>query len=452
MAIATFSALVVVIIFLGYVIARVVRDAPDRAELAALRTRDQDYREATARLQEKADLVEKLQSEKAALTAELSNEKRAAEEKLALLTNAENRLKVEFENLANRIFEDKGKALSEDNRARLSDLLTPLKDQLSEFRKRVDEVHKNDTEQSTKLLVQVRQLQELSNKVSDEANNLARAIKGDTKKQGEWGELIIERIFEASGLQRGREFDSQAVLRAEDGSLKRPDFIVYLPEGKAVIVDSKVSLTAFERFCTAEEGNAKNAALQEHILSVKNHVEELRSKDYANLLGNKSLDFVIMCIPLEPAYQTALQADQNLVYDLAKTNVVITGPTTLMITLKLIAQIWRREHENQNAELIADRAGRLYDQVTLIVEAMMDAQKKLGGVAESFDLALKRLTEGRGNLIGRIEQLRQLGAKVSKQLPAAIVEAATVEEERESADDVLMIPNDPLSGAPAAHS
>ena len=451
MAIATFIALIVVIILLGYVIVRIAKDAPDRAELAALRTRDQDYREATNRLQERADAIEKLQSEKATLIADLANEKRAAAEKLKLLEDAEARLKTEFENLANRILENKGKALTEENRERLSDLLKPFKDQLADFRRRVDEVHKDDTEQSAKLLEQVRQLHELSNKVSDEANNLAKAIKGDSKKQGDWGELIVERIFEASGLQRGREFDAQVGLRAEDGSLKKPDFIVYLPGNKAVIVDSKVSLTAFERFCADEDDAAKSLALQDHLQSVRNHVEALRSKDYTKLLGNKSLDFVIMCIPLEPAYQTALQADQNLVYDLAKTNVVITGPTTLMITLKLIAQIWRREHENRNAEIIADRAGRLYDQVTLIVEAMTDAQKKLSGVSESFDLALKRLKEGKGNLIGRVEELRKLGAKVNKQLPAAIVEQAATDEDQETANNGVVLTGDPLRGPPAAH-
>ena len=451
MAIATFIALIVVIILLGYVIVRIAKDAPDRAELAALRTRDQDYREATNRLQERADAIEKLQSEKATLIADLANEKRAAAEKLKLLEDAEARLKTEFENLANRILENKGKALTEENRERLSDLLKPFKDQLADFRRRVDEVHKDDTEQSAKLLEQVRQLHELSNKVSDEANNLAKAIKGDSKKQGDWGELIVERIFEASGLQRGREFDAQVGLRAEDGSLKKPDFIVYLPGNKAVIVDSKVSLTAFERFCADEDDAAKSLALQDHLQSVRNHVEALRSKDYTKLLGNKSLDFVIMCIPLEPAYQTALQADQNLVYDLAKTNVVITGPTTLMITLKLIAQVWRREHENRNAEVIADRAGRLYDQVTLIVEAMTDAQKKLSGVSESFDLALKRLKEGKGNLIGRVEELRKLGAKVNKQLPAAIVEQAATDEDQETANNGVVLTGDPLRGPPAAH-
>lgn len=431
MAIAIVSTLTLIIILLLALLWRIVKDAPDRSNLARLQTRDQDFQDANWQLQEKARTIEALQAEKAGLAAELEHEKRFAAEKLKLLQDAELRLKLEFENLANKIFEDKGKALTEENRERMSSLLQPFKQQLESFRSRVDEVHKNTTEQSAKLLQQVRQLQELSNKVSDEANNLARAIKGDTKRQGDWGELIVERIFEASGLEAGREYGKQVGLRAEDGSLKKPDFIVYLPGDKAVVIDSKVSLTAFERFCSEDDEAAKKRALAEHIQSVRRHVEELRAKNYANLLGNKALDFVLMCIPLEPAYQAALQSDQTLVYDLAKTNVVITGPTTLMITLKLIAQIWRREHENNNAEVIADKAGRMYDQVALIVEAMVDAQRKLGGVSESFDLALKRLKEGRGNLVGRVEELRKLGAKINKQLSAAIVEQALTEDDQE---------------------
>ena len=434
MPLATFIVVILVIILLGFVAFRLVKDSPDRAELARLQTRDQDFQNTTILLQEKTLACESLQIEKTRLEADLANERRATAEKLELLQDSEARLKTEFENLANRIFEDKGKIITEQNRERISGLLQPFKDQLESFRTRVDEVHRQDTEQSTRLLEQVRQLQELSNKVSDEANNLAKAIKGDSKKQGDWGELIVGRIFEASGLERGTGYDGQVGLRAEDGSLKKPDFIVYLPGNKAVICDSKVSLTAFERFCSIEDDAARKTALSEHVQSVRKHVEELRSKDYHNLLGNKTLDFVIMCIPLEPAYQAALQADQSLVYDLAKTNVVITGPTTLMITLKLIAQIWRRENENRNAEIIADKGGRMYDQVALIVEAMVDAQKKLAGVSDSFEIALKRLTEGRGNLVGRIEELRRLGVKVNKQLPPAIVEQAIVEEDSEMAD------------------
>jgi DNA recombination protein RmuC len=371
--------------------------------------------------------LEKLRVERARLETVLESERAAAGEKIALLQDAEVRLKREFENLAHRIFEDRGRVLTEQNRERLSDLLQPFKEQLASFRNRVDEVHRDDTARSARLVEQVRQLSELSNRVSEEANRLARAIKGDAKAQGDWGELIVERIFEASGLEKGREYDAQAALRDDDGSLKRPDFLVYLPGEKAVIVDSKVSLTAFERYWSADDPEERQAHLADHLESVRNHIEELREKDYTSLLGNRTLDFVVMCVPLEPAYGAAVGADQNLFYDLARTDVVIAGPATLMITLKLISQIWRRENEDRNAAEIADRAGRLYDQVARIAETMVEAKRRLAGVSESFDLALKRLGEGRGNLVGRVEELRRLGAKVRKTIPEGL--ARSGEEE-----------------------
>jgi len=359
----------------------------------------------------------RLAIDNARLQSDLEHERSAATLKADEGETVEARLRVAFESLANRIVEERGTALSEQHRQRLDGLLEPFRRQLDSFRQRVDDVHRSDTELSARLLEQVRQLQELNSRVSDEANNLARAIKGESKMQGDWGELIVERMFEASGLEKGREYTVQESARTEDGRLVRPDFMVHLPGEKAVVVDAKVSLTAYERYCSEEDPTRRAEALQEHLRSVSRHVAELEAKDYASLRGNRTLDFVIMCIPLEPAYQAAMQADPDLFYRLAGRNVVVTGPTTLMITLRLIAQIWRRENENRNAEQIADRAGKIYDQVVLVAEAMSEARKRLSGVSDSFDLALKRLTEGRGNLAGRAEEIRKLGAKVSRQLP-----------------------------------
>ncbi|NTV01423.1 MAG: DNA recombination protein RmuC [Chlorobiaceae bacterium] len=364
------------------------------------------------------------------LLAELEHERSAAKARAEEALTVESRLQTAFENLAGRIVEERGLALSEQHRERLDALLEPFRRQLDAFRQRVDDVHRSDTELSARLLEQVRQLQELNSRVSDEANNLARAIKGESKKQGDWGELIVERMLEASGLEKGREYTVQESSRTDDGRLVRPDFMVHLPGEKAVVVDAKVSLTAYERYCTEEEPARKAEALQEHLRSVSRHVAELEAKDYASLRGNRTLDFVIMCIPLEPAYQAAMQADPELFYRLAGRNVVVTGPATLMITLRLIAQIWRRENENRNAELIADRAGKIYDQVTLVAEAMLDARRKLSGVSDAFELAMKRLSEGRGNLAGRAEEIRKLGAKVSRQLPDEV----TGEEESMTRD------------------
>lgn len=381
-----------------------------------------------SQLQAKSSALEQVLLEKARIEQRLESDREVAAEKLKLLQDAEARMKVEFENLANRIFEDKGRALTEQNRERITGVLEPFKTQLESFRKRVDEIHATDSKRAGELLQQVRHLQEMSNKVSEEANHLATAIKGDTKKQGAWGELIVARIFEASGLQAGREYEEQKSFHDEDGR-KRPDFIVHLPGDKCVIVDAKVSLTAYERYARMEDEAARKAALVDHVKSVRNHIKELQGKNYDDLLGNRTLDFVIMCVPLEPAYQAALQADPDLLYDLARTQVVVTGPATLMITLKLIAQIWRRENENRNAEQIADKAGRMFDQIVLTYESMAEAQRRLGGVGESIETAMKRLKDGRGNLIARAEELRKLGAKVNKQLPAELSVNADLNDE-----------------------
>ncbi len=379
---------------------------------------------AVMRLNSKSRELENLRIRQARLEADLANEQRSAAEKTAMMQESESRLKKEFENLSNRIFEEKGRVIGLENRERMDAILQPLREQIDTFRKRVDEVHSIDTELSGRLVEQVRQLQELSGKVSDDANLLAQAIKGDSKKQGDWGEMIIERIFEASGLVKGREYLAQESFLHEDGLLKRPDFVVLLPAGKAVIVDSKVSLTAYERFCRCEEDAQRQQAIKEHVGSVRRHIAELQTKEYSGIGGNRTLDFVIMCIPLEPAWHAVMQADPELLYDLAGKNVVVCGPTTLMITLKLISQIWRRENENRHAELIAEKAGKIYDQVFLVIEAMTDTRKKLSGVSDSFDLALKRIKEGRGNLVGRVEEIRRLGAKVNRQLPNDLTQEA----------------------------
>ncbi len=414
-------------VLLAFVAWRIVRDSPLKTELLRLRAVELDAHAVAMRLESKSQELENLKIKHARLEADIMNEQRSSSEKIALMQESESRLKIEFENLSNRIFEERGRALGLENRERMAGILQPLREQLDSFRRRVDEVHHSDTEQAVRLIEQVRQLQELSGRVSDEANMLARAIKGDPKKQGEWGEMIIERIFESSGLEKGREYIVQESFRGEGGLLKRPDFMVMLPGDKAVIVDSKVSLTAYERFCSFDEETQRQTALRDHVQSVRRHIADLQSKEYCGIGGNRTLDFVIMCIPLEPAWQAAMQGDPELMYDLAGKSVVLCGPTTLMITLKLIAQIWRRENENRNAELIAEKAGKIYDQAVLVFEAMIDARKKLSGVSESFDLALKRLKEGRGNLVGRVEEIRKLGAKVSRQIPSEL--AAEVESD-----------------------
>jgi DNA recombination protein RmuC len=278
-----------------------------------------------------------------------------------------------------------------------------------------------DVELSGQLRLQVQQLMQLNSRVSDEANNLARAIKGESKVQGDWGELVIERIFESSGLLEGREYLVQESFRDEAGRLLRPDFMVNIPGGKSIVVDAKVSLTAYDRYSALEDGAERKEALKEHVASVRRHISELEQKDYSGIGGNRTLDFIIMCIPVEPAWQAAMQGDPEIVYELSGRNVVICGPATLMITLKLIAQLWRRENENRNAEKIAEKAGKIHDQVVLVAESLLDARKKLAGVNDAFDIALRRLSEGKGNLLGRVDEIRKLGAKVGRRIPDELI-------------------------------
>jgi DNA recombination protein RmuC len=400
---------------------QIQRDQPDRTLLIQLQAREADWVQGQAQAAEIRREAEVLRIENAGLRRDLEHEHQQGAEKLQLLQNAEARLKTEFENLANRIFTAREQTGAEQQRLRLTATLEPFRQQLDDFRKRVEDVHRNETEQAGRLIEQVRQLQTLSNKVSEDANQLAQAIKGEAKRQGDWGEVVVERILEASGLSAGREFTTQMTVRSEAGIQQRPDFVLHLPGEKAVILDAKVSLTAYERYCHAEDEAARTTALKEHVASVRKHFEQLRERRYEDILGNRTLDFVIMCIPIEPAYQTAMQADPDLLYLQAQAPVVITGPSTLMITLKLIAQIWRRENENRNAEKIADRAGRMHDQIVLVYEAVAEAQQKLEAPAKALELALKRIKDGKGNLLGRADELRQLGAKVGKTLPAQII-------------------------------
>jgi DNA recombination protein RmuC len=424
MQIIVLVLLLLVVAGLAFLTLQIKQGGPKREELSRLTVLNEQKDKQISELQARTNAAEELRALNARLGADLDNERRVGQEKIKLLQEAQAQMKIEFENLANRIFEEKGKTFTEQNREKLDGLLAPFREQLEGFRKRVDDVHKDDTAGMAKLLEQVRQLQELNNRVSEEANNLASAIKGDSKTQGNWGELVIERIFEASGLAKGREYDAQVGMRTEDGKLQKPDFMVYLPGDKAIIVDSKVSLTAFERFCNCEDEKEKKTALAEHLVSVRKHVDELKAKEYQHLLGNRTLDFVIMCVPVESAYQVSMQEDRDLVYDLARGPVIMTGPATLVVTLKLIAQIWRRENEHRNVALIADRAGRLYDQVALVIEALLDSQNKLDGVRKSFDLAMNRLKDGKGNLVGRVEEIRKLGAKTNKLISQEILEKA----------------------------
>lgn len=372
------------------------------------------------------DAVAGLAAENAALNARLE----AEGESRARLADAEAALKTEFENLANRIFEEKGRTFSEQNREKLTDLLRPLQGQLKDFRARVDQIHTDETKANSSLLEQVKHLQSLNEQVSADAQHLASALKGDAKKQGNWGELVVERVLECSGLQEGTHFERQLHLQdPEGGAVRRyPDFVVRLPDARDVVVDSKVSLTAYTRFHEAEDEPAQKAAMKAHVLSVRNHIKELAEKDYARLPGLRSVDQVIMCVPNEAALIAALAEDQTLYDDAFKGRLLLVGPSTLLFALRIVDQIWKQADQEKNARQIAERGQKLYDKFSDFVKNLQNVGGALERAQKEYDGAFGKLTGGPGNLVRQAEMLKELGVKAKKALPKALVEQAASRE------------------------
>lgn len=363
--------------------------------------------------------------------AEYSNLLQRLDEQKKEVEELNTRLKVEFENLAGRILEEKSRKFTDQNKENLDVILNPLKERISDFEKKVNEVYINETRERASLAEQIKNLHELNRQMTEEATNLTRALKGDTKTQGAWGEFILESILEKSGLVRGREFLIQETLKNEDGSNLRPDVIVNLPEEKSMIIDSKVSLTAYESFCSADNDDERNSYLAEHISSIKRHIKGLSPKDYQNLYGLQSLDFVLMFIPIEPAFALAVQNDNAIFYDAFEKNIVIVSPSTLLATLRTISSIWKQEKQNRNALDIAKKGGELYDKIAAFVDDLIEVGTRMKKANESYENAMKKLSDGRGNIISRAENLKLMGAKATKSIDQRIVNRAADENDDE---------------------
>ncbi|MEN8259576.1 MAG: DNA recombination protein RmuC [Pseudomonadota bacterium] len=377
------------------------------------------------------DTITDLKTVNRELQTRMEEERRSAKEKLALLREAEAQLSSRFENLANRILDEKSRKFTEQNKLSLDMIVTPLKEQLGDFKKKVEDVYVNDTRDRTSLREEIRHLRQQTQLINQEAVNLTRALKGDKKKQGNWGELILERVLEQSGLRRGVEYETQGGFRDEHNRVLKPDVIVRLPEGKDVVIDSKVSLAAYEVYMTAEDEGEQSAALKRHIEAVRTHIKTLGEKDYAALKGLRSLDFVLMFIPIEAAFMAAFQGDDKLFNDAFEHKIIVVTPTTLLATLRTIENIWRYERHNENAKLIAERAGAIYDKVRGLVEDLERLGKQLGTAQTTYEGVMNKLTLGNGNLIRQANSFVELGVKVKKELPKSIVTQAGGElEER----------------------
>lgn len=340
------------------------------------------------------------------------------QERLTWLEQSREQMKKEFSALSSQIFEERTQKLQEQSRTGLDGVLKPFREQLQDFRRRVDQIHSDDNRQQATLLEQIRNLQQLNQTMVADARHLTNALKGQTKTQGNWGEMILERILEESGLVKGREYRTQVSMTTESGQRRQPDVVVHLPDQKDVIIDAKVSLTAYERFCREDDEALRRQALDEHVQSLRSHIRDLNRKEYEGLEGVQTLDFVLLFIPIEAAFLLAMERAPELYNEAYNKHIVLVSPTTLLVTLRTINNIWRNEYQNRNALEIADRAGKICDQVSLVAESLDDVGDKLGRAQKAYEQSYDRLTRGRGNLLGQAHKLQSLGARARKQLPA----------------------------------
>ncbi|EJF32115.1 MULTISPECIES: DNA recombination protein RmuC [Enterobacteriaceae] len=367
------------------------------------------------------------------LTTLLEQTRLNAEDKHRQMLNSEQRLNEQFENLAHRIFEQSGRKVEEQNRQSLNVLLSPLREQLDGFRRQVQESFGQEARERHTLTHEIRNLQQLNAQMAQEALNLTKALKGDNKTQGNWGEVVLTRVLEASGLREGHEYQTQVNIQLENNSRMQPDVIVRLPQGKDVVIDAKMTLVAYERYFNGEDELTRESALNEHITAIRSHIRLLGRKDYQQLPGLRSLDYVLMFIPVEPAFLLAIDRQPELISEALKNNIMLVSPTTLLVALRTIANLWRYEHQSRNAQQIADRAGRLYDKMRLFVDDMSAIGQSLDKAQDNYRQAMKKLSSGRGNILVQADAFRGLGVEVKREMNPDLVERARQEDEDDSA-------------------
>ena len=390
--------------------------------------KQQYMKEKVTGLEEETLALERQNKEKEAeiitLTRELAvattnhkNLKEKLEEQKSEISNLQDRFRIEFKNLANEILEEKSKKFTEQNRSNLDQLLKPLGEKIRDFEKKVGEVYDKEAQQRFSLKEEVKRLAELNLKISADAENLTRALKGDSKSQGNWGEMILESVLERSGLAKDREYVVQPSFQGDDGRRMQPDVVVSYPGNRSVIIDAKVSLTAYERLVDASSPELREKYLKEHLNSIRNHISELSNKNYLDIYQVQSLDFIMLFLPVEPAYMVAIKEDPeiwNYAYD---RRILLISPTNLLAALKMIASLWRQEYQNKNALEIARQSGDLLDKFYALLSDLNDLGNRLKLTQKSYDDTINKLSEGKGNLIRRAQRIEELGAKTKKNLP-----------------------------------
>ena len=403
-----------------------------KIDVAEERTRifEEQNQNISAGLSSEREKVLELNSTLSSLKADYNNLQKTLAEQKEETEKLQEKFASEFENLANKILEEKSSKFTIQNKENLDQLLKPLGEKIKEFEKKVNEVYVTDSKERASLATQLKNLQELNQMMAKEANNLTNALKGETKTMGNWGEFILESILEKSGLVKGREYKIQENFTNEEGRRLQPDVIVNLPDNKCLIIDSKVSLLAYENYSSDENENQRANSLKEHINSIKRHIKDLSSKNYQNIYQIKSLDFVLLFMPVEPAFSLAIQNDTQLFNEAFDKNIVIVSPSTLLATLRTIANIWRQEYQNSNVLEIAKQSGALYDKFQGLVNDLIDLGNRMKTMHNSYDNAMKKLYTGRGNLIKSVENIKKLGAKTSKSLPQSLLDKANDNEEK----------------------
>ncbi|WP_296217858.1 DNA recombination protein RmuC [Pseudomonas sp. UBA2684] len=408
--------------------------ADQQAELAALR-RESDLLQQERQIARDAALawhaqreqqegeIRRLDAQRAGLSAELKEQQDNHQQRLNDLQGARDELRAQFAELAGKIFDEREQRFAETSQQQLGQLLDPLKERIQSFEKRVEESYQQEARERFSLGKELERLQQLNQRLGDEATNLTRALKGQ-KTQGNWGELVLERVLEHAGLEKGREYQTQVSLKSADGERFQPDVLIQLPGDKQVVVDAKVSLTAYQQFIAAEDEPSRQLALKQHVLSLRSHLKGLSLKDYQRLEGLHSLDFVLLFVPIEAAFAAALQADPGLFQEAFDQHIVIVSPTTLLATLRVIDSLWRQERQSQNAREIAERAGALYDKFVAFIQDLDEVGARLQQLDKAYAGARNKLCDGRGNIISRVENLKLLGARASKSLPAELLERA----------------------------
>jgi DNA recombination protein RmuC len=407
------------------------RDASQREEIARLTTEhthlERDAERAAAGLEELRSENTRLrnefslsQTELATVRTSLEAEKKSAREKAEARAEMSN----QFEVLANKILEEKSKRFTEQNQASLGNLLNPLRDKFGEFQQKVESLEKEGITGRTELKTQIDQLRSLNERLSQDATNLVTALKGSSKTQGDWGEYVLESILESSGLRKDHEYRVQESFTREDRSRARVDIILDLPEGRHIILDSKVSLNDYNDYCAAQEDAVREAALARHLASVRNHIRDLSQRNYPALFELNSLDFVVMFVPIEPAFMLAIARDPRLWQEAWDRNVLLVSPSTLLFVLRTVSHLWRQEQQTRNVQDIVRRGGELYDKLSAFVKDLTDVGKNLDAARATYEEAYKKLSTGKGNAIRQAEMLKGLGVKPSKNLPIALVEQA----------------------------